>query len=89
MISFRIKVTGKVQGVFFRASTEERAQKLGLKGWVKNERDGSVIIEVEGKQEAISQFKQWCTIGPPNAIVESIKVEEIPKQGFSTFEVRF
>ncbi|WP_425393034.1 acylphosphatase [Ekhidna sp.] len=88
MIANRIRVKGKVQGVFFRASTEEKANQLGLKGWVRNEPDGSVLIEIEGKEEPIRDFKQWCTIGPSAAQVETVKVEEIEKQGFTRFEVR-
>ncbi|WP_424962368.1 acylphosphatase [Ekhidna sp.] len=89
MIAIRIKVTGRVQGVFFRVSTKERADALGIKGWVKNELDGSVLIEAEGKVDQVNEFKQWCSIGPSAAMVERITVEEIPLSKFPDFEIAY
>lgn len=61
----KIKVSGKVQGVFFRASTQQEVQKLGLKGWCMNLADGSVEIFAEGETTALDQFTKWCRFGPP------------------------
>lgn len=60
-----IKVSGRVQGVFFRASTQQEAQKLGLKGWCMNLADGSVEIFAEGEGADLDQFTKWCYFGPP------------------------
>jgi len=87
MIAFRIKVSGKVQGVFFRASTKEKAIELGISGWVRNEPDGSVLIEAEGNETKMIEFRRWCTIGSPAARVEGIKVEEIQSGKYSIFEI--
>jgi len=82
-----IKISGKVQGVFFRASTKEKADALGIKGFVRNEREGSVYVEAEADEEALKQFVAWCHRGPSRAEVTSVSVEEGNIQGFTTFEV--
>lgn len=66
----RLKVSGKVQGVWFRASTEKEAVRLGINGWVKNCNDGSVQIWAEGSN--LEEFIQWCHEGPPQARVDSV-----------------
>jgi acylphosphatase len=83
-----IKVSGKVQGVFFRASTEDVAKQLGIKGFVRNEKGGSVYIEAEGDDEILKQFVDWCSQGPPQAFVEEIIINESPVQNFSKFEIK-
>ncbi len=82
----RIKVTGKVQGVFFRASAKEEADRLGITGLVRNQPDGSVYIETEGSREDIDKFIAWCRQGPRLAKVESINVEEGETQHFKDFQ---
>lgn len=67
-----IKIYGKVQGVFFRASTKEYADSLGLFGWVKNEADGTVTIEAEGEQEKLEEFCKWVEQGPRGSVVDRI-----------------
>ena len=77
MISrYNINVKGKVQGVFFRASTLEVAQKLHLNGIVKNEPDGSVSIEVEGTKAQMEDFLKWCHKGPRGARVKEVKISQ-------------
>lgn len=84
-----IRVHGKVQGVFFRASTQEKAQQLGLKGFVKNEKDGTVYLEAEGEPEALKQLEQWTHKGPSRAHVEKVEVQELSElSGFEQFEQR-
>lgn len=85
----RIRVLGLVQGVFFRASTKEKAEQLGISGWVKNESDGAVLIEAEGQDEAHDAFTKWCAHGPTFARVKEIKVEDIPFRGYKDFAVRY
>ncbi len=82
-----IKVSGKVQGVFFRASTKNVADKLEITGFVRNEKDGSVYIEAEGEDERLKQFAEWCHHGPPQAIVENSIAAEGSIQGFAKFKV--
>jgi acylphosphatase len=83
-----IRVSGSVQGVFFRASTQQRATSLGINGFVRNEPDGSVYIEAEGDESPLEIFRDWCSHGPPRATVERIEVQEKEVKGFSGFEIR-
>ncbi|HEV8515634.1 MAG TPA: acylphosphatase [Cyclobacteriaceae bacterium] len=83
-----IRVSGKVQGVFFRASTKEQADQLGVNGFVRNEPNGDVYIEVEGNEEKSKLFSDWCKRGPNSARVDSFKVEEADLKNFVSFEVR-
>jgi acylphosphatase len=83
-----IHVTGKVQGVFYRASTVEKARALGLKGFVQNERDGSVYIEAEGDDRALQSLVEWCRQGPPHARVSDVTFTEGPLQNFADFRQR-
>ncbi len=69
-----IWVSGRVQGVWYRASTVEEARKLGLKGWVRNLPDGRVEILVEGRKENLDRLIAWCHEGPPLAIVDEVRV---------------
>jgi acylphosphatase len=87
MIAYRIKVTGRVQGVFFRASTKEKADQIGIEGWVRNERDGSVLIEAEGEEEQMKQFVEWCRRGSSASQVDDVGVEEIDISGFTSFVI--
>ena len=73
---YTINIKGKVQGVYFRASTLEVAQKLDLYGIVKNEPDGSVSIEVEGTKAQMENFLKWCHKGPLGAEVREVKITQ-------------
>lgn len=86
-ISKRIKVIGKVQGVFYRKSTQDKAKELGLVGWVKNDEDGSVLAEVEGDREKVQALEAWMRKGPKNAIVDDFLEEEIEERGYSEFKI--
>ncbi|RPA69749.1 acylphosphatase [Cyclobacteriaceae bacterium YHN15] len=81
----RIKVHGKVQGVFFRKNTQQKAVELGLKGWVKNEEDGTVSIEIEGELHSIIAMQSWLRLGPPDSTVESLEINHGEDQGHSDF----
>jgi acylphosphatase len=83
-----IKISGNVQGVFFRASTKEKADALGVTGFVRNEKDGSVYVEAEAEGETLKQFVAWCYHGPSRAEVKNVSLEEGGIQGFSKFEVK-
>jgi len=73
MPAARFLVSGKVQGVFFRASTREQALKLGLLGYAKNLRDGRVEVLAEGEQRALDALERWLHAGPPMAKVEAVE----------------
>lgn len=83
-----IHIEGKVQGVFFRASTKEKADELDIKGFVKNENDGSVYIEVEGEGDALKEFMTWCKSGPSRAIVHNINISEGELKNFFDFKIK-
>ncbi|MEJ0031662.1 MAG: acylphosphatase [Bacteroidota bacterium] len=88
IIHRNIRVGGEVQGVFFRASTVDKAKELGLKGFVLNEPAGSVYIEVEGEESLVNEMIEWVHEGPPRAEVTSFEAIEGPVTGFKTFEIR-
>ena len=71
-----VRIEGVVQGVFFRAHTQEQAQRLGLNGWVRNRPDGSVEAVMEGEASRIEQMIQWCHEGPPMSNVTHVEVSE-------------
>lgn len=73
----QVRVTGRVQGVFYRQATVEMAQQLGLCGWVRNLPDGSVAALFEGEQALVEQAVAWCRQGPPRAAVDEIAVERL------------
>ena len=73
----RAQVTGKVQGVYYRASTQETAQQLGLTGWVQNQVDGRVLFEAQGPAEAIMALLDWARRGPAAAQVQALNWEEV------------
>ena len=85
---FSIRIKGRVQGVFFRALTKERADELGVRGFVRNEPDGSVYIEAEADERTLQQFMDWCRQGPPRARVEKLDVNEGDRKDFASFELR-
>ena len=82
-----ILISGKVQGVFFRASAKEKADELGIKGFARNQPDGRVYIEAEGDSEKLILFKTWCKSGPRGAQVEHTEVKEGDLQNFSDFSI--
>ena len=88
MIARHIRVIGKVQGVFFRASTKTMADELNIKGFVRNERDGSVYIEAEGDDENMTHFLTWCKQGPQRASVDRLDVVETNVVGYRDFSVQ-
>jgi acylphosphatase len=85
---FSIRVSGKVQGVFYRATAIEKARELRLLGFVRNERDGSVYIEAEGEEDDLRRFVEWAKLGPPRAVVQSCEVNESGMKNFSGFEIQ-
>ena len=70
-----IVVTGRVQGVFYRAGMREQAERLEVAGWVRNEPDGSVRAHLEGAPAAVSELLEWCASGTPAAQVEDVSTQ--------------
>ena len=83
-----ITIRGKVQGVGFRFSAVNKAQKLGLKGFVKNKMDGAVYIEAEAEPEQLNEMVNWCWQGPPSARVDDVTKQEIPVRDYARFGVQ-
>ncbi len=88
VISVRCYVTGRVQGVWFRASTQKKAEELGLCGWVCNLPDGRVEILLQGETEAVKALKQWLWQGPPLAKVIAVQCETVEGPELQKFEIR-
>jgi len=87
MVYKRILIQGHVQGVFFRASTKEKADQLGVSGEVRNLPDGSVEVLAAGAEAAVERLIAWCHEGPPRAEVLSVKVSGIEPGDFDGFKV--
>jgi acylphosphatase len=88
LVRVRVRISGIVQGVFFRASTRHIALELGLKGWVRNLPDGKVEAVFEGEEERVLKALEWCRRGPPGAKVERVEEFYEPyKEEFETFRV--
>jgi acylphosphatase len=80
-------ISGRVQGVGFRFYMERKARELGVAGWVRNRRDGSVEAVVQGSAETVDAMIAWARRGPPSAVVAEVKVSESDGE-FASFEVR-
>lgn len=86
-VRIRAKIYGRVQGVFFRRSTRHVARKLGLVGFVRNEPDGTVMLEVEGESGMVEKLLTWAESGPPLARVDRIEKEEVPAVKEGVFDI--
>jgi acylphosphatase len=84
----RVIVAGRVQGVFFRGSTQERARELGLDGWVRNRPDGTVEAVFEGEEPMVAKALVFCRQGPRWAQVTDLEVYEERPEGLKGFDVR-
>jgi acylphosphatase len=82
-----ITVKGKVQGVFYRASTKAVADQLGIRGFVANETNGDVIIAAEGESSMLEMFLDWCHEGPQDAEVTTVESNEGELKNYRNFEV--
>lgn len=89
-IRAHVLISGHVQGVFYRASTQRQANALGLRGWVRNLPGGRVEALFEGEQATVERMLAWCRQGPPNAYVTDVDVRYEPFTGeFTSFGVRY
>ncbi len=78
-------ITGRVQGVGFRFYTQRKARELGLTGWVRNRRDGSVEAMIQGESDVVESMTAWARHGPPSAVVADVKVSD-GSGDYSSFE---
>jgi acylphosphatase len=87
----KVRVTGRVQGVWFRSSTKQKADELGLKGWVRNMDDGSVEAVFQGEEDKINDMIKWCHVGPSLAKVKKVYVEKDDEamEDYSDFTIRY
>ena len=86
-VQAHVRISGTVQGVYFRVSTQEKAQQLGVTGWVKNNDDGRVEAVFEGEREAVDALLDWCAEGPANAVVASVEVTFVDPEGYTEFRI--
>jgi len=89
MACVKFRVSGRVQGVFYRASTEETARVIGLTGWVRNLTNGDVEALACGSEYQLQQFRQWLKSGPPMALVDDVKETELNDQDYTDFNIRY
>ena len=82
-----IHVTGRVQGVFFRVSTQRKANELGVRGIVRNELDGSVYIEAEADEPTLTRFVDWCRRGLAHADVRRVDAVESAPRDYAEFSI--
>ncbi|OGI69708.1 hypothetical protein A3A09_03115 [Candidatus Nomurabacteria bacterium RIFCSPLOWO2_01_FULL_42_20] len=87
MRHINLKIYGQVQGVFFRQGVKDMALELGLAGFVRNEPDGSVYLEIEGEESALEKMAEFCRKGPPGAKVNSLDISEGAVQNFTGFNI--
>lgn len=83
----RYRISGRVQGVFYRASTRKAASSLGLVGWVRNCSDGSVEVTACGSEDGLLELEQWLWHGPAHAEVSEVRQDMVECQDFSGFEI--
>lgn len=87
MPAVQLLIKGRVQGVYYRASAKDKADELGVTGWVRNTRDGDVELLAVGSQDRIEAMIRWCHIGPPASKVTAVEVRSLPEQACDGFSV--
>ena len=87
MPTVHLMIKGKVQGVFFRATAREKANDLGLTGWIRNTPEGWVELMATGDDVLLQSFIDWCHQGPPKAVVTQVQVKEVPETAFEGFRI--
>lgn len=88
MVQYEIKVSGRVQGVWFRYFVQQRATELGIKGWVKNTSDGKVVAMAQGEEKDMKTFFEHLQVGPPMAKVTGVVKNRMPElEEFTDFRI--
>lgn len=88
MVSVRLEITGRVQGVGFRYAMQREAERRGVTGWVRNRRDGAVEALVQGEADAVEALLAWARRGPPGARVSEVKTSPAQEAAAARFELR-
>ena len=88
MVRYRVLISGRVQGVFFRDTCRRMARENGVSGWVRNLPDGQVEAVFEGRAEDVGRLVDWARRGPSRAVVSGVAVQAEPPEGLSTFLIR-
>ncbi len=88
MKTIHLLIIGKVQGVFFRASTKDEAIKHGIKGWVQNKQNGDVEVLASGEEKNLEEFVKWCHKGPSKAIVKNVVISKINEPYLHDFHIK-
>jgi acylphosphatase len=87
MVRFRVKVSGRVQGVWYRETCRRVADEVGVTGWIRNSGDGSVEAVLEGEAAAVDRLLAWMRSGPPRAVVTGVETHPEPPRGEHGFKV--
>ena len=83
-------ISGRVQGVWFRANTRQKAEQLGVTGWVRNTHDGCVEAIFEGEENCVEEMLEWCNHGPPLAKIENVEIKkQNPTNCFDGFSIKY
>jgi acylphosphatase len=88
VVRYRVLVSGRVQGVFFRDQCQQAARAHGVGGWVRNLADGRVEAVFEGEEEPVRRLVAWARHGPPAAVVTGVSVRAEPPEGLAAFQIR-
>ena len=88
MATVHLLISGKVQGVFYRASAKEKADELQLTGFVQNTANGQVEAVASGDDKAVEQFIEWCKKGPKRAVVQNVAIAKIEAVVYETFVIK-
>jgi acylphosphatase len=88
VVRYRVLISGRVQGVFFRDTARRLAEESGVAGWVRNLPDGRVEAVFEGPDEEVRKLVEWAHSGPPWAVVDDVAVQSEPPEGLAAFLVK-
>ncbi len=83
----KIRITGRVQGVWYRGSMQKKARELGINGFVRNEPDGSVYAEAEGEEGAVNQLVEWCKKGSELSVVKKVEAVDGELKNYRSFDI--
>ena len=90
IVAKHILISGRVQGVWFRATTKEKAEEYNVRGWVRNTSDGKVEALFVGEEKDVERLIQWCYHGPPLAEVEKVEVKPYTaREDFKDFTIKY
>lgn len=87
METIHLLISGKVQGVFFRATAKKIAVNLNITGWIKNTEDKKVEALLSGESTSLKEFIEWCKKGPDKAVVQEVSIQKADYQTFSNFQI--